>query len=98
MRSMSSPQPKGTRERAEPQKARGLPQFIPERCKQCGICTHFCPQSCLDTDEAGYPRLIDPSACNACALCEKLCPDFAVFMRDREPEEGTPEEDPGEES
>ena len=66
----------GTRTQAE----RKVPAFSLERCKRCGICTHFCPTSAIRPDADGVPRLVDPEACTACRLCEQLCPDFAVEM------------------
>ena len=71
---------------------RNLPDFTRERCKQCGICVHFCPKGALTLDAQNNPVLTDPEACNACRLCEYLCPDFGVKVRrdgeDRGGEEG----------
>lgn len=58
--------------------ARKLPTFTRKRCKQCGICTSFCPKDAIDVDEDGNPYLKDPEACTGCGLCELLCPDFGV--------------------
>ncbi|MCZ7664163.1 MAG: 4Fe-4S binding protein [Thermoleophilia bacterium] len=69
-----------------------IPVFDARRCKQCGICTHFCPTSAIRPDSSGSPKLVDPQACTSCRLCEQLCPDFAVEMTDREavpPDEDT---------
>jgi NAD-dependent dihydropyrimidine dehydrogenase PreA subunit len=81
---------------------RNLPDFTRERCKQCGICVHFCPKGALTLDAQNNPVLTDPEACNACRLCEYLCPDFGVKVRrdgederDREDErDGEGEENP----
>jgi 2-oxoglutarate ferredoxin oxidoreductase subunit delta len=62
-------------------------EFIPERCKECGICIAFCPRQNLREDEDGRPVLIDPENCSGCALCEYYCPDFAI--RVEETEEGS---------
>lgn len=79
---MHSSASRETRQGAARKNNKSVPAFLQARCKQCGICTHFCPQSSLDTDEKGYPRLVDPSACTSCRICERLCPDFAIFMED----------------
>lgn len=57
-----------------------LPVFSDERCKQCGICSHFCPRGAIATSPEGQPYLADPEACTSCRLCERFCPDFAVEM------------------
>jgi 2-oxoglutarate ferredoxin oxidoreductase subunit delta len=57
-----------------------VPEFSLERCKRCGICSHFCPAGAITDDPDGKPRLTDPDACTSCRLCEQLCPDFAVEM------------------
>lgn len=69
---------------------RNLPDFTRERCKQCGICSHFCPKGAITTDSHGNPRLTDPEACNACRLCEYLCPDFGVKVHPKDSDGGSP--------
>ncbi|MHB1344329.1 MAG: 4Fe-4S binding protein [Thermoleophilia bacterium] len=55
-----------------------VPDFTRERCKQCGICAHFCPKGAIELDAEKNPQLIHPEACTACKLCEYLCPDFGI--------------------
>ncbi|MCE5253576.1 MAG: 4Fe-4S binding protein [Actinomycetia bacterium] len=57
-----------------------LPVFTLTRCKQCGICGHFCPKGAIAFDDQGLPFLADPEACNSCALCVDMCPDWAVYL------------------
>lgn len=57
-----------------------LPTFSLERCKRCGICSHFCPGEAITAEADGTPHLTDPDACTSCRLCERLCPDFAIEM------------------
>jgi 2-oxoglutarate ferredoxin oxidoreductase subunit delta len=57
-----------------------VPEFSLDRCKRCGICSHFCPPGAITADADGKPRLTDPEACTSCRLCEQLCPDFAIEM------------------
>ena len=57
-----------------------LPVFDLVRCKQCGICGHFCPKNCIAFREDGYPYLADPEACTSCGMCQYMCPDWAVCV------------------
>ncbi|MFP4458659.1 MAG: 4Fe-4S binding protein [Candidatus Zixiibacteriota bacterium] len=47
-------------------------------CKQCGICTHFCPTGALQVGEDGYPYLAHPEKCTLCGMCWRRCPDLAI--------------------
>lgn len=57
-----------------------LPQFSPKRCKQCGICAHFCALHAIGTDPNGMPYLAEPNACTSCGLCRDMCPDWAIAL------------------
>lgn len=57
-----------------------LPGFDLVRCKQCGICGHFCPKAAIAFDDRDHPFLADPEACTSCGLCEDMCPDWAVCL------------------
>lgn len=57
-----------------------LPVFDLKRCKQCGICVHFCPENALAELEDGTPTLAKPEACSSCGLCEDMCPDWAICL------------------
>jgi 2-oxoglutarate ferredoxin oxidoreductase subunit delta len=57
-----------------------LPIFMLARCKQCGICSHFCPQGAIQEQKGGTPFLADAEACTSCGLCEDMCPDWAVCL------------------
>ena len=67
---------------------RGIVHIIDERCKGCGFCVEFCPQSVLvmskHTNAKGYhpPELKNDSLCVDCGLCTLLCPDFAIYVQD----------------
>jgi len=57
-----------------------LPVFTPTRCKQCGICSHFCPAEAIGVRDDGTPFLAKPEACTSCGLCEDMCPDWAICL------------------
>jgi 2-oxoglutarate ferredoxin oxidoreductase subunit delta len=59
-------------------------------CKNCGICTAFCPKKALRKDTEGNPYLADPKACIGCRLCELHCPDFAISLKNSENEKRDP--------
>jgi 2-oxoglutarate ferredoxin oxidoreductase subunit delta len=69
-----------------------LPMFTLQRCKQCGICSHFCPAEAIVVRDNGTPFLARPEICTSCGLCEDMCPDWAVcldFPDPGEAEKGT---------
>lgn len=47
-------------------------------CKNCGICSAFCPTGVYVEDELGGPIIKFPEKCNNCQLCVLRCPDFAL--------------------
>jgi len=65
----------------------GQVYLIPERCKGCEVCVHFCPQNVLSiSDERnakGYriPMVTNGAAdkCVHCGFCTLVCPEFAIF-------------------
>lgn len=68
---------------------RGQVFIIPERCKGCEICIHFCPQAVLQaspkTNAKGYhyPEIAPgkETTCVHCQFCSLVCPEFAIFTR-----------------
>lgn len=66
-----------------------LPVFDLDRCKRCGICSHFCPTEAISTTADGTPYLARPEACTSCRLCEDMCPDWAVCLSRPEPGEAS---------
>lgn len=69
---------------------RGRVYLIPERCKQCNICIHFCPRKVLHASQTrngkGYhvPEIAQgkEDACVHCQFCSLVCPEFAIFTRE----------------
>lgn len=66
---------------------RGQVYIIPERCKECNLCIHFCPNNALveslETNLKGYhyPQLniANGKDCINCEFCTMVCPEFAIF-------------------
>lgn len=52
------------------------------RCKQCGLCIAFCPESVFDKafDESPIPARLED--CIGCRQCVLRCPDFAIEVGD----------------
>lgn len=65
---------------------KGTITVIPERCKGCEFCVHFCPKNCLAMSEDftakgyHYPLVKRPKDCIGCDRCTMVCPDFAIFF------------------
>jgi len=55
-----------------------------ERCKGCGLCTHFCPRGLIKTADTfnskGYKTavLTDEERCTSCTFCARMCPETAI--------------------
>jgi 2-oxoglutarate ferredoxin oxidoreductase subunit delta len=66
---------------------RGQVFLIPDRCKGCELCIHFCPQGVLESSSAmnskGYhfPTLVagKENDCVHCEFCTLICSEFAIF-------------------
>lgn len=65
----------------------GQVYLIPDRCKGCEVCVHFCPREVLTISDQrnvkGYriPMVINGQAneCINCEFCMLVCPEFAIF-------------------
>ncbi|MEW6716462.1 MAG: 4Fe-4S binding protein [Chloroflexota bacterium] len=65
----------------------GQVYLIPQRCKGCKLCIHFCPQNVLQesamTNDKGYhyPEIAEgkEGLCVHCEFCTMVCPEFAIF-------------------
>ena len=65
----------------------GQVYIIPERCKGCRMCIHFCPQEVLQESRLSnakgyhYPEVAPEkeTSCVHCEFCTMVCPEFAIF-------------------
>ena len=60
------------------------PVYIPEKCKQCGLCFPVCPEDCIPLDENGNRKDFDYDYCKGCGICAKVCPFGAIEMKEEE--------------
>ena len=66
---------------------RGQIFLIPDRCKGCNLCIHFCPRQVLRESNKSnhkgyhYPELAPDKegACIHCDFCTLICPEFAIY-------------------
>ncbi|MBN1256250.1 MAG: 4Fe-4S binding protein [Planctomycetes bacterium] len=61
-------------------------------CKNCGICTAFCPTKAIVSDETGRPEIADASKCIGCFQCFQRCPDFCIAVFEVEDKDKDKEE------
>jgi 2-oxoglutarate ferredoxin oxidoreductase subunit delta len=73
-----------------PSRVRGVVTVIPERCKECEFCVHYCPKEVLEISPTYNPRGYRPvrvkeskkDDCICCRFCQDVCPEFAIFVEE----------------
>jgi len=73
-----------------PPRVRGVVTIIPERCKECEFCVHYCPKEVLEIAPTYNARGYRPvrvkegrkDECIACRFCQDVCPEFAIFVEE----------------
>ena len=58
-----------------------VPVWDPSKCKQCLLCTPFCPDSSIPVD-AGMRKDFDLDYCKGCGICYKVCPFGAIELKE----------------
>lgn len=53
------------------------PVWNPQKCKQCLLCTPYCPDSAIPVRE-GKRQDFDLDHCKGCGICAKVCPFKAI--------------------
>ena len=58
------------------------PKYIPENCKQCGLCFPVCPDDAIPVNKETLQREdFNYDYCKGCGVCAKTCPFGAIEMR-----------------
>jgi len=73
-----------------PPRVRGLVTILPDRCKECEFCVHYCPEDVLEISPTYNSRGYRPvrvvarrqEECIACRFCQDVCPEFAIFVEE----------------
>ncbi|MBQ9827227.1 MAG: 4Fe-4S binding protein [Lachnospiraceae bacterium] len=55
------------------------PVWDQDRCRQCLLCTPYCPDSSIPVEE-GKRLDFDLDHCKGCGICAKVCPFEAISM------------------
>ncbi|QGY41526.1 4Fe-4S dicluster domain-containing protein [Pseudodesulfovibrio cashew] len=71
---------------AKKEKGNSRVTVYPDWCKGCGICVEFCPGKVLEMSSQGKSMVVREEDCIRCGFCELHCPDFAIVVRDKEPD------------
>ena len=56
-----------------------VPRWEADKCKQCLLCTPFCPDASIPVLE-GKRQDFDFDHCKGCGICAKVCPFGAIHM------------------
>ncbi len=74
--------------KAEVKQQRSRPKAVidEEGCSGCGVCSDFCPISCIEMIEGvQFPQInavyrVIAEKCNGCTICSRECPWDAIVM------------------
>ncbi len=58
-----------------------VPVWDPEKCKQCLLCTPYCPDSSIPVT-AGKRADFDLDHCKGCGICYTVCPFKAIEWKE----------------
>ena len=56
------------------------PKYIPENCKQCGLCFPVCPDDAIPVGKNQKRGDFNYDYCKGCGVCAKVCPFKAIIM------------------
>ena len=57
------------------------PEWIEEKCKQCGLCFAVCPDDAIPVTHEQKRTDYNYDACKGCGVCAKVCPFKAIEMK-----------------
>ena len=55
-------------------------KYIPENCKQCGLCFPVCPDDAIPVGKDQKRGNFNYDYCKGCGICAKVCPFKAIVM------------------
>lgn len=58
------------------------PVYIPEKCKQCGLCFPVCPDNAIPVGKDLNRKDFNFDYCKGCGICAKVCPFGAIEMKE----------------
>ncbi|MCI9016525.1 MAG: 4Fe-4S binding protein [Clostridia bacterium] len=58
------------------------PVFLPENCKQCGLCFPVCPDNAIPVNKDLQREDFNYDYCKGCGVCAKTCPFNAIIMKE----------------
>ena len=56
------------------------PDWIEEKCKQCGLCFGVCPDDAIPVNKEQKREDFNYDYCKGCGVCAKVCPFGAIAM------------------
>ena len=56
------------------------PKYIPENCKQCGLCFPVCPDDAIPVGKDQRRGDFNYDYCKGCGVCAKVCHFKAIIM------------------
>lgn len=63
----------------------GLPEFLADRCTNCGICAVKCPTGVIECRRINSSVVqINYEKCNMCGICAEICPAQAILGNSRD--------------
>lgn len=60
------------------------PIFLPDVCKQCGLCFPVCPDNAIPVNKDQKREDFNYDYCKGCGVCAKVCPFKAIEMKEEE--------------
>ena len=59
------------------------PEYISEKCTQCGLCFPVCPDNAIPVSSDNLCRTdFNYDYCKGCGVCAKVCPFNAIVMKE----------------
>ncbi|UCD96961.1 MAG: 4Fe-4S binding protein [Candidatus Bathyarchaeota archaeon] len=56
------------------------PDYTPEKCKKCLLCSMICPDAAITWNETNEQVEFNYDFCKGCGICANECPGMAIHM------------------